>query len=86
MMDGWGGGMGAGGWALMIIFWIALVALIGLAIVRLFPSSSDGGAAHDDPAGKSPERVLDERLARGEIDVETYERLREVLSRGAPRG
>ena len=86
MMDGWGGGMGAGGWAIMIIVWIALIAVIGLAIVRLFPSSRDSGAVHDDRAGKSPERVLDERLARGEIDVETYERLREVLSRGAKGG
>ncbi len=78
--------MGAGGWAIMIMIWIALVAVIGLAIVRLFPSSRDSGAVQDDPAGKSPERVLDERLARGEIDVETYERLREVISRGAKGG
>ena len=28
----------------------------------------------------SPERLLDERLARGEIDIETYERLREALA------
>lgn len=85
-MNGWGSGMGAGGWAIMIMIWIALVAVIGLAIVRLFPSSRDSRAVQDDPAGKSPERVLDERLARGEIDVETYERLREVISRGAKGG
>ena len=80
MMDGWGTGMGAGGWTLMIIFWVALVAVVGLAIARLFPSSRDGGSADDGPASPSPERLLDERLARGEIDVETYERLREVLA------
>lgn len=86
MMDGWGGAMGAGGWTLMIIFWVALIVLIGLAIVRLFPSSFDGGAARGDSADRSPERVLDERLARGQIDIETYERLREVLAGRARRG
>ena len=84
MMDGYG--MGAGGWTLMIIVWIALVAVIGLAITRLFPSPRGGGSGDDGPASQSPERLLDERLARGEIDVETYERLREVLAgRGLER-
>lgn len=80
MMDGWGNGMGAGGWTLMLIFWIALVAIIGLAITRLFPSVRGSGSVDDGPRGQNPERLLDERLARGEIDVETYERLREVLA------
>ena len=80
MMNGWETGMGAGGWALMIILWIALIALVGLAITRLFSSSRDGGSVHDGPAEQSPGRLLDQRLARGEIDVETYERLREVLA------
>ena len=80
MMDGgWGGGMGAGGWTLMIIFWIALIAVIGLAITRLFPATR-GDATNERSAAPSPEQVLDERLARGEIDVETYERLRGVLA------
>ena len=78
MMNGYG--MGAGAWALMIIFWIAIVAVIGLAIVRLFPSSRDGGSTDGGRATQSPERLLDERLARGEIDVETHERLRDVLA------
>lgn len=77
MMDGYG--MGAGGWTFMIILWIVLVAVIGLAIARLFPSR--GGAATDErPQAPSAERLLDERLARGEIDVETYERLRSALA------
>lgn len=81
MMDGWGSGMGAGGWTLMVIFWIVIVAVIGLAIARLFPSSREGASTEGGPAGHSPERLLDERLARGEIDVETHERLRAVLDR-----
>lgn len=79
MMDGWDAGMGAGGWTLMIILWIALVALIGIAIARLFPAQRDAGTTARE-MDTTPERLLDERLARGEIDLETYERLREALS------
>ena len=80
MMDGgWGGGMGPGGWTLMIIFWIALIALIGVAIARLFPSAQPGPPSAEPPT-QTPRQLLDERLARGDIDVETYERLRKVLS------
>lgn len=85
MMNGWGTGMGGGGWIFMILFWGVLVAVIGLAIAQLFPSVRARGSADDGPASKSPERLLDERLARGEVDVETYERLREVLAGRADR-
>jgi putative membrane protein len=67
--------MGAGGWVLMALFWVALVALVVWAVVRLFPSRTDGAG---EPRGRSeePREILDRRLASGEIDVETYERLR----------
>jgi putative membrane protein len=80
MMDGWDGGMGVLGWTLMIIFWIALVALIGLAIARLVPSSASRSSEETKDERPSPKRLLEERLARGEIDVETYERLRDALA------
>lgn len=86
MMNGYGTGMGAGGWALMIVLWIALVAIVGLAIARLFPSTGGRGSSEHAPAAPSPEHLLDERLARGEIDVETYERLRGVLGRRGEGG
>lgn len=87
MMDGgWGGGMGAGAWTLMIIFWIALIAVIGLAIARLFPATRGDVTTSERVAAPSPGQVLDERLARGEIDVETYERLRDVLARRGEGG
>lgn len=86
MMDGWDTGMGVAGWTLMIVFWTALVALVGLAITRLFPSSRDDRSADQGTSPESPQRLLDGRLARGEIDIETYERLREVLAgRGGGR-
>lgn len=78
MMDGYG--MGAGGWILMIVFWIALIAIVGLAIARIFPTSGRAATTGEKPMAPSPGQVLDERLARGEIDIETYERLRGVLA------
>jgi putative membrane protein len=80
MMHGWNNGMDAGWWVLMSLFWIALVALVVWAIVRLFPGRG-GGAPEADAR-----RLLDRRLASGEIDAATYDELSERLNRGAPAG
>ena len=78
-----GFGMGAGGWVLMSVFWIVLVAVIVWAIVRLVSSRTDDvreprRAVAEPP--EAPHEILDRRLASGEIDVETYEELRSKLS------
>ena len=78
-----GFGMGAGGWVLMTVFWVVLVAFIVWAIVRLVPSRTDNvreprRAATEPP--EAPREILDRRLASGEIDVETYDELRSKLS------
>jgi putative membrane protein len=86
MMDGWDTSMGVLGWTLMVILWIALVALIGVAIARLMPTSTRSAPEAEGEGHPSPERLLDERLARGEIDLETYERLREALARRGGTG
>ena len=78
-----GFGMGAGGWVLMTVFWIVLVAFIVWAIVRLVPSRTDDVREPRLPAAAPPEaprEILDRRLASGEIDVETYSELRSKLS------
>lgn len=85
MFDGYGYGMGSGGWILMALFWIALVALVVWAIVRLAPGRSEPSGQAREQVEKPRERVeepreiLDRRLASGEIDVETYEELKEKL-------
>lgn len=71
----WYGGMGAGGWILMTLFWVALIAFIVWIAVRLFPTRESRGAE----TGERPEELLDRRLARGEIDPDTYDKLREKL-------
>lgn len=82
MMD-WYGGMGAGWWVFMVLFWVVLVALIVWAIVRLSPRAGGGESHEPDDA----QAILDRRLARGEIDPETYATLRDTIRDGrAVRG
>jgi putative membrane protein len=68
----------------MALFWIALLALIVWAAVRLFPTGADPRAPRDE--SNEPREILDRRLARGEIDVETYEQLRSTLGPRVPAG
>jgi putative membrane protein len=75
--------MGAGGWVLMGLFWVLLLALIFWAVVRLLPRSDQA----DRPAEDTPEEILDRRFASGELDAETYRMQRQALvaARGARR-
>ncbi|MBI3688238.1 MAG: SHOCT domain-containing protein [Actinobacteria bacterium] len=77
MMGGWyAGGMSAGSWLFMGVFWVALLGLILYLVVRLLPSGGRG-----TPAGReTPEEILSRRFARGEIDVETYQAQRATLT------
>ena len=79
----YGHGMGwelsPAGWVLMILFCIALLAVIvfGVALlVRLLRRPAHSPDAMSAQVGPPPEpaaqRILDERFARGEIDTEEY--------------
>jgi putative membrane protein len=90
MMGWYGGGMGAGMWVFMGVFWIALIALIIWLVVRLLPSSARATTTAPPPqvpAQESPVDILDHRFARGEIDLEAYQVQRAALiaARGGPR-
>ncbi len=89
MFRGFHEGMGAGGWVLMSLFWVGLLAVVVWAIARIVPSRG-----HEVPAAadltlaprqtvEGPIAILDRRLAAGEIDVETYDQLRSKLTAGA---
>ena len=84
------GGMGAGGWVLMSIVWLALVVLIVWAATRLFPwregPQSTDHAPYSSPRDNEARAILDRRLASGEIDIETHDKLRERLSGGSSAG
>jgi putative membrane protein len=84
MMNGWNGGMGAAGWLFMSLFWVLLLVVIVWAAAQLFPGRREPVATATGPAlgsGEQPQQILDRRLASGEIDVETYEKLRETLAK-----
>ncbi len=75
---GWDYGPGWWMWGLMLLgtigFWL-LVAYIVRTVVL-------GRRTNEAPSAQTsaePLRLLDERLARGEIDVEEYERTRDIL-------
>jgi putative membrane protein len=65
-------------WPFMIVFWIFVVLGI-VAAVRWLASSP--GHSLQPPKEKSALVILEERLARGEIDHEEYEQKRQVLKR-----
>lgn len=68
-MGPWCAQMGVGGWAGTAAVWLVVVALAVWALTRLFPARPADGAR----------ATLDARLARGEIDVETYRLVRDEL-------
>ena len=65
--------MGWGGFAMMalttVLFWGGLVALV-VVLLRRLPHVPQIGSAT---------RILEERLARGEIDTEEFDRVRRTL-------
>jgi putative membrane protein len=71
MMDGYD--MSAVDWTVMIVFWVLAAALVVWVAMRLTPNHAH---AHAADAHESPIDILDRRLARGEIDVATYDELR----------
>ena len=73
-------------WVGMIAFW----ALLIWAVYAVVKSITTRDAGQPEPSGgrpaADPRRILDERLARGEIDSDEYLRLRDVLDGSTGRG
>ncbi len=79
MMWYWGNGVQWWGWLLMSI---AMVAFWGVIVWAIWYLVSSIGRSPESPRPTEPKRILDERLARGEIDADEYARLRDVMERG----
>lgn len=58
-------------WLPMAAAWAVIVLVAIWAMVRLFPAET-----HAPPSART---ILDERLARGELDVDEYRHLRAQL-------
>lgn len=92
MMGDWDGGRMMGGgyggiWILMVVFWILLLGLITVLVVRLLPGSAsrqlpppDPSAGRAGPPAETPEQILDRLFAVGEIDEQTYRSRRTALA------
>jgi len=82
MMNGYYGNVGWGGWLMMALIMVAFWGLVVYAVVVLFrgsaPSSRSGSTDAADP--KDPRQILDERLARGDIQIEEYQARKDALA------
>ena len=67
-------------WMVMIAFWALLIWAIYALITGITRRPDQSASGRQQPG--DAHRILDERLARGEIDPEEYRRLRDILDRG----
>ncbi len=81
MMWYWGGGVHWWGWLLGTIGMVAFCGLVFWA-TWYFVTAVTRRPEDRPQANSDPKRILDERLARGEIDSGEYRHLREVLRGG----
>ena len=77
MMGGFGMG-GFGGMALGGILWIVLLGVIVWAVVKA------GARASTSSSPDSARSILDSRLARGELSMDEYRKLRETVQWSEP--
>jgi putative membrane protein len=82
MMYGDWSGWGWGWMMLMPLLWIALIAVIVWAVVRLAGRPADRAA--DQPRRETPQEILDRRFASGEIDADAHTQARDRLAGRQP--
>jgi putative membrane protein len=70
-------------WLAMIAFWALLIWAVYALVTGVTRRAGEHQRSGQQPG--DARRILDERLARGEIDPDEYRRLREVLEGGAGR-
>jgi putative membrane protein len=78
-------------WGLWIVMILAMLAFFGIlawavvTIIRQRDSQHLGGIQSPTAnGGPDPLRILDERLARGEIEIDEYTRRRDLLRGAGP--
>ena len=81
MMGGYGAGMGGGLGLGMGFGWIIPIVVIGLVVwaIVAFARSRSGGPGAEGAVADRSLAILKERYAKGELDSETYQRMRKDL-------
>ena len=76
------------GWTMMVFWSLVWVGLLGVAIWAAAQWARGPGAPRStqQPPTRTAREILDERLARGEIDLDEYQRLRDALDHRTPAG
>jgi putative membrane protein len=76
------------GWQMMLFWGLLWVVLIGVGLWGIVfwtrGHNAPASPAQPAPRDKTARELLDERLARGEIDLREYQTLREALEPRAP--
>jgi putative membrane protein len=82
MYDGWGSGWGWGAWlamALMMVAFWGIVAVLVVYVIRNVSHRPESSMGASDGGQNQALRILDERFARGEIDLDEYSQRRNAL-------
>lgn len=77
MMYGWGGYGGMG--IFMIISWLIGLAILGFAVYGIIQWANKGESRKDGSSSGKALDILKERYARGEINKEEFDRIKEDL-------
>ena len=75
----WNNDVGWGGWIVLTLIMVAFWSLVIFGVVAIFRGDRDTQPANPRPRERNPLQILDERFARGEIDVDEYHARQKVL-------
>lgn len=68
-----------GSWIFLVLFCLAVVVAVAAAVLLLIRSTGTAPRAGSEPPGQDARRILEMRLARGEIDEDEFRRRLAVL-------
>lgn len=84
MMGWYDGGTGWAGWLVMVVVMVAFWGLVILGVVAIFRGIGKTDEPVERTNRRDPMQILDERFARGELDLDEYHARQDVL-RGTGR-
>lgn len=76
MMFGWHGPWMFGFGGVGMLFWLVLIVAVGYLVYRLSRNATGTSNGNNE---RSAMDSLQERYARGEIDIDTYNRMKDQL-------